>query len=67
MYAANFLFGIAQALLLPNWVAGLSALVSFAPMYIVRTPREERLMVEAFGEEYEAYMRETWRVFPKLG
>lgn len=67
MYAAIFLFGVAQALLLPNWVAGLAALVSFAPMYIVRTPREERLMVEAFGEEYEAYMQETWRVFPKIG
>lgn len=36
-------------------------------MYIVRTPREERLMIEAFGEEYEAYMQETWRVFPKIG
>ena len=67
MYAAIFLFGIAQAMLLPNWVAGLSALVSFAPMYIVRTPREERLMIEAFGEEYEEYMRETWRVFPRVG
>jgi len=67
MYAAIILFGAAQALLLPNWLAGFSALVSFAPMYIVRTPREERLMIETFGAEYEAYARRTWRVFPKPG
>lgn len=65
MYAAILLFGVAQALMLPNWIAGFSALVSFLPMYVVRTPREERLMIETFGDEYEAYMAETWRVFPR--
>lgn len=66
MYAAIWLFGIAQALLLPNWVAGLSALVTFAPLYFLRTPREEQMMSGSFGDAYLNYMRQTGRVFPRL-
>jgi protein-S-isoprenylcysteine O-methyltransferase Ste14 len=66
MYGSIFLFGIAQALLLQNWVAGLSGLVTFAPLYFVRTPREEKMMREWFGEEYQHYMRQTGRIIPRL-
>lgn len=66
MYASILLWGIAQALLLQNWIAGPSALVTFVPLYVCRTPREERMMSEAFGEEYRDYMRQTGRVFPRL-
>lgn len=66
MYASIWLFGVAQALLLPNWVAGLSALVTFSPLYFLRTPREEEMMHEVFGEEYRDYMRQTGRVFPRF-
>ncbi len=31
MYASYWLWGIAQALILPNWLAGLSMLVTFIP------------------------------------
>ncbi len=66
MYAAIFLFGIAQGLLLDNWLAGWSALATFAVMYFVRVPREERMMTEHFGQEYCDYMVRTGRVFPRL-
>ena len=66
MYAAIFLFGLAQALLLHNWLAGFSALVTFVPLYLVRTPREERMMRDQFGEAYEAYSRRTGRLIPRL-
>jgi len=66
MYVSIFLFGVAQALMLQNWVAGLSGLVTFVPLYIVRTPREERMMREWFGEEYQDYMRQTGRIIPRL-
>ena len=66
MYTAIFLFSIAQALLLNNWLAGFAALVTFIPLYIVRRPREERMMIDRFGEEYEAYMRRTGRLLPRL-
>jgi protein-S-isoprenylcysteine O-methyltransferase Ste14 len=66
MYAAIFLWCIAQALLLPNWLAGWSALATFSLMYILRTRREERMMCEFFGDEYRAYMNQTGRLIPRL-
>jgi protein-S-isoprenylcysteine O-methyltransferase Ste14 len=66
MYASIFLWGIAQGLLLPNWLAGWCAFVTFAVMYFVRTPREERMMCEFFGEQYRDYMRGTGRLFPRI-
>jgi protein-S-isoprenylcysteine O-methyltransferase Ste14 len=65
MYASIWLFGLAQGLLLENWLAGWSALVTFAIMYFVRTPREERMMCDVFGEDYREYMRRTGRLLPR--
>ena len=64
MYSAFFLWAVAQLLLLPNWVAGLSGIVGFGTLYLFRVGREEKLMLDAFGEEYRAYMRRTARVVP---
>lgn len=66
MYAFGWLLGIAQALLLQNWIAGLSGLVSFALLYFLRVPREEQMMLGQFGDEYQAYMNRTGRVIPRL-
>lgn len=66
MYAAHWLWGIAQALLIQNWMAGLASLVVFLPLYLLRVPREERMMLEQFGEEYRKYMNRTGRVIPRL-
>lgn len=66
MYAAFWLWGIAQALLLHNWICGLSYLVSFLPMYLYRVPREEQMMLDRFGEQYQHYSTRTGRVIPKL-
>lgn len=64
MYSAFFLWAVAQFLLLPNWVAGLSGIVGFGTLYLFRVGREEKLMLDAFGEEYRAYMERTARVLP---
>ncbi|HZN32262.1 MAG TPA: protein-S-isoprenylcysteine O-methyltransferase [Pirellulaceae bacterium] len=66
MYAAIFLFALAQAMLLSNWLAGWSAFVPFLLMYVLRTPREERMMCEHFGQAYQDYMQRTGRLFPRL-
>jgi protein-S-isoprenylcysteine O-methyltransferase Ste14 len=66
MYSGIFLFCIAQGLLLPNWLAGWSACVVFAVMYVLRTPREERMMCDIFGEEYRTYMARTGRLIPRI-
>jgi protein-S-isoprenylcysteine O-methyltransferase Ste14 len=67
MYAAIWLWAVSQALLLPNWIAGPSALVAFTSLYFVRVPREERMMLEHFGQPYAAYMAHTGRVVPGIG
>ncbi len=66
MYAAIMLWSVAQGLVLENWLVGWSTLVAFVIMYVVRTPREERMMCEFFGEEYRAYMRRTGRLLPRF-
>jgi protein-S-isoprenylcysteine O-methyltransferase Ste14 len=66
MYTAFWLWAIAQALLLPNWIAGFSGLVGFGTLYLLRVGPEERLMLDTFGEPYRAYMARSGRLWPKL-
>jgi protein-S-isoprenylcysteine O-methyltransferase Ste14 len=64
MYASVLFYSVAQALLLPNWVAGPSCLVTFALMFMLRVNAEERMMLETFGQEYESYINRTKRLIP---
>jgi len=64
MYAALLLYGVAHALVIPNWVAGPSNLVAFAVLFALRVRAEERMMLEQFGDEYTAYMARTKRLVP---
>ncbi|MCQ3975173.1 MAG: isoprenylcysteine carboxylmethyltransferase family protein [Anaerolineae bacterium] len=66
MYAAFWLWGVAQALLLPNWIAGWSHLLTFSALYFWRVPDEEQMMLDQFGEAYQAYMNRTGRIIPRL-
>ncbi len=66
MYSAHLLWGIAQALLIHNWIAGLASLVIVIPLYMLRVRREEHMMIDRFGEEYREYMRRTGRIIPRL-
>jgi protein-S-isoprenylcysteine O-methyltransferase Ste14 len=66
MYAALFLYSIGQALVVPNWVAGPSYLVSFGILFAFRVGQEERMMLETFGDDYAAYMTRTKRIIPTI-
>lgn len=66
MYSAFWLWAIAQALLLPSWIAGPAGLVGFGTLYFFRVGEEEKLMSEAFGDEYRDYIDRTGRVIPRL-
>jgi protein-S-isoprenylcysteine O-methyltransferase Ste14 len=66
IYAGFWLWSIAQPLLLHNWIAGFAMLATFLPLYWVRVPREERMLLERFGESYRGYMKETGRVVPRI-
>ena len=66
MYTAFWLWAVSQALLLPNWFAGLAGLFGFGTLFFGRVAREERMMIESFGHQYCEYMKRTYRLFPGL-
>ena len=66
MYSALALYSVGQALVIPNWVAGLSNLVAFAILFALRVGAEERMMAQQFGNEYAAYTARTKRLIPRV-
>lgn len=65
MYAAFWLWAIAQALTLQNWLAGPAGLIGFGTLYLLRVAREEALMRETFGAAWDAYAARTPRLIPR--
>ncbi|TJW85738.1 MAG: isoprenylcysteine carboxylmethyltransferase family protein, partial [Mesorhizobium sp.] len=47
-------------------VAGISGLIGFAVLFLLRVDKEERMMLENIGPQYRAYMERTKRIFPYL-
>jgi len=66
MYASQWLWVVAQFLLLQNWLAGPIDLLFFIPFYILRVRAEEKMMLDQFGEDYRKYMTNTGGVIPRL-
>jgi protein-S-isoprenylcysteine O-methyltransferase Ste14 len=66
MYAALLLYGVGQALALPNWIAGPSYMVAVGILYAFRVGAEERMMLAQFGDDYAAYMTRTKRLVPGI-
>ncbi|NEP61756.1 MAG: hypothetical protein F6K31_33185 [Symploca sp. SIO2G7] len=66
MYTAIWLLTIAQALLLTNWIAGLSGASTFGILSFIRVGKEESMMLEQFGDQYRAYMGQIKRLLPYL-
>jgi len=65
MYAAHLLWAVAQGLLLENWFAGWAFVVTFVPLYLLRVPHEEQMMLDQFGQEYRDYMARTGAMIPR--
>lgn len=64
MYLALLVYSMGQALVVPNWIAGPSYGVAMVLLFAFRLAREERMMLEEFGNDYDAYMRRTKRLVP---
>jgi protein-S-isoprenylcysteine O-methyltransferase Ste14 len=64
MYLALLLYAAGQALVVPNWIAGPAYLVTLALLFALRMRGEERMMVDAFGKDYEEYRERTKRLVP---
>ena len=66
MYASQWLWVVAQPLLLQNWIAGFLNLLIFIPFYFLRVNAEEQMMLDSFGTQYQDYMQRTGGVLPKI-
>jgi protein-S-isoprenylcysteine O-methyltransferase Ste14 len=66
IYAANFGLLLATGLAFSRLGPLLLASFAFWIGSVIRVRGEERLLREAFGEEYEAYARRVPALFPRL-
>lgn len=65
MYTAIALSCLAQALLIPNAIAGALAIPAFALLWAVRVPREEAMLRRQFAGAYDAYAARTGALWPR--
>ncbi|MCL4250930.1 MAG: isoprenylcysteine carboxylmethyltransferase family protein [Anaerolineae bacterium] len=66
MYTAFILTFAGSFLVSANWLVGLPILIAVLLVMIVRTPEEEAMMIDQFGDVYRAYMQRTARYLPGL-
>jgi len=64
-YVAAAILILATTLLSTNLIIGLSGLVVLL-LLAIRTPHEERVLAERFGDAYQDYQTNTGRFLPKL-
>ena len=65
LYTGMIGWMIAISLLTANWIFVGACVLAFAGL-LWRIPKEEQMMIEAFGDEYKAYMQRTGRFFPEF-
>lgn len=65
LYVGMFGWCIALPLLTANWIFLVICALTVAAL-LWRIPKEEQMMIEAFGDEYSAYMERTGRFVPKF-
>jgi protein-S-isoprenylcysteine O-methyltransferase Ste14 len=66
MYSAALVVNVGVSVLSANWLAATGVLLGILVVIAGRIPDEERMMVDAFGDEYRAYMQRTGRLVPRL-
>lgn len=52
-------------LLTANWFIGLASVIVLA-LLAIRTPKEEEMLIERFGDQYREYRARTGRFLPRI-
>lgn len=65
MYTAATVYGLGASLLCANWFVALTAILFCSLMLYVRTPKEEAMMLDRFGDAYRQYSEHTGRFVPR--
>jgi len=66
IYTGGLLYAAAHPLIAANGFVGACFLAPYVLLLLTRIPKEERMMLEAFGDEYRRYMQRTGRLLPKM-
>ena len=66
MSLSMLVYSLGQAFVLPNLLAGPSYCLAVAMVFVFRLGPEERMMLEAFGKDYETYRAGTKRLVPSV-
>jgi len=64
-YLGGVLFAIGFALLFSSWI-GLAGSAMFLGVIVFRIKDEEALIHQEFGQEWETYCKQSWRLMPYL-
>jgi len=64
-YSGGILLGFGLSLIFRSWV-GLIASLCFIGLIAFRIQDEEKYMLREFGEEWETYCKNSWRMIPFL-
>jgi len=64
-YVTVALLMASVTLLTANWLIGLCS-VAVLSFLAIRTPKEEQMLVERFGQQYRDYIAKTGRFFPRI-
>lgn len=63
-YVTAALLMASVTLLTANWLIGVTSLIVLA-LLVMRTPQEEAMLIERFGQQYRDYMAKTGRFIPQ--
>ncbi len=66
MYVGNVIWIVSFTLLSAWWIFSIYLIMFVVFIMIIRTPQEEQMLLKKFGEQYQQYMNETGKFFPKL-
>jgi len=66
MYSAFYILHIASFLLIANWFIGITWITGLTLIIILRTDREEAMMIQAFGDDYRSYIDRTGKFTPSF-
>jgi protein-S-isoprenylcysteine O-methyltransferase Ste14 len=64
-YVTAALLMASATVLTANWLIGISSVIVLG-LLAIRTPKEEQMLVERFGQQYRDYMAMTGRFFPRM-
>jgi protein-S-isoprenylcysteine O-methyltransferase Ste14 len=57
---------LSLALIASNWIIGMLGIGFQVFLIVARTPGEERMLCDYFGEAYQQYMTQTGGFVPKI-